>query len=310
MFQIVTVPDQAADSTEPVGTKPKFRFFSEEGSLCLFKEGRPNTGDDWSEKIACELAQLIDLPHADYELAMWRGKRGVISRIFIPQGGFPVLGNELLAEVIPGYQKTKFFRAKQYTLRDVLLILGTTNISDLNPQIRLPTGWTGFADVQTALDVFIGYLMFDAWIVNQDRHHENWSLVVTPEAKIHLAPSYDHASSLGSNETDENRQDRLAPRDIRRSMERYVERAASAFYASASSNRPLSTFEAFREAGKVQPKAAEAWLGRLQEVSSQTVVSIFDEVPRDRISSIAGEFAQRMLELNRRRLLALQGSLS
>jgi hypothetical protein len=44
--------------------------------------------------------------------------------------------------------------------------------------------------------------MLDAWIGNGDRHHLNWGLVrnkLTPNIieTIHLAPTYDHASSLG-----------------------------------------------------------------------------------------------------------------
>ena len=175
-----------------------------------------------------------------------------------------------------------------------------------NRQIKWPIGWAGFAAVETARDVFVGYLMFDAWIANQDRHHENWALVVTPEA-TYLAPSFDHASSLGSGETDADREDRLTTRDTQRSVERYVERARSAFYASSSSERPLLTLEVFREAGKLRPKAADAWLERLRQVSPQDVACIFDQIPLDRITSVASRFAQKMLELNRQRLLVLQG---
>ena len=28
--------------------------------------------------------------------------------------------------------------------------------------------------IESALEVFVGYVMLDAWISNQDRHHENW----------------------------------------------------------------------------------------------------------------------------------------
>src|SRR5712691_13257238 len=38
---------------------------------------------------------------------------------------------------------------------------------------EVPIGWTPFAGVREAVDVFVGYLMFDAWIANTDRHHEN-----------------------------------------------------------------------------------------------------------------------------------------
>ncbi len=302
MFHIIRVPDQAASLTEQLGTKRKFWFRDEQGQRCLFKEGRPNTGDDWSEKVTDELCELIELPHVNYDLAVWKGRRGVVSRRFVPQGGQLVHGNELLARRIREYPKTDFFRVSQHTLRRVLAILRS-------PRIQLPIGWRRFAAVETALDVFVGYLMFDAWIANQDRHHENWALVVTLERTIHLAPSYDHASSLGSNETDESREDRLTTRDKGRSIERYVERAISAFYSSPSSNKPLSTLDAFREAGRIRPEAADSWLERLKRVSLQDIVRIFEQIPQERITPVAIAFAQRMLELNRQRLLTLQGAL-
>ena len=87
MFPVVTVPDQAADRTEPLGTKQKFWFRDNQSRRCLFKEGRPNSGDDWSEKVASELCELIGLPHVHYELALWKGRRGVVRRTFVPPDG-------------------------------------------------------------------------------------------------------------------------------------------------------------------------------------------------------------------------------
>ena len=153
MFRIITVPDQAASLTEQLGTKRKFWFRDGQGQRCLFKEGRPNTGDDWSEKVASELCELINLPHVPYDLAVWKGRRGVVSRRFVPEGGQLVHGNELLARRVREYPKTDFFRVSQHTLRRVLAVLRS-------PRIKLPIGWTGFAAVETALDVFVGYLMF------------------------------------------------------------------------------------------------------------------------------------------------------
>ena len=147
--------------------------------------------------------------------------------------------------------------------------------------------------------------MLDAWIANQDRHHENWSLVVSPEPARHLAPTYDHASSLGSNEPDKTRKDRLTTRDKGRSMEHYVERARSAFFVSPSSSKLMSTLEAFHEAGKARPEAARWWLESLIDVLRRDVQRIFEEIPRNLISEVAIEFALTMLDLNRQRLLEL-----
>lgn len=176
-------------------------------------------------------------------------------------GGHPLLsGHAPLERWVSHYPVTQFRRVRQHTLRLVLTVIGNT-------QVKIPIDWVPFTSVDTAVDVFVGYLMLDAWIANQDRHHENWGLVVSSEATTHLAPSSDHASYLGRNETDENRMDRLTTQDTPRSMQRYVERATSAFYLSPSSKKPMSTFDAFREAGKIQPVAAKAWIERLEHVS-------------------------------------------
>ena len=62
MFPEVRVPDDAPLLTEPLGSKPKFWFQNAASVMCLFKEVRPNTGEDWSEKVACELCRFLDLP--------------------------------------------------------------------------------------------------------------------------------------------------------------------------------------------------------------------------------------------------------
>jgi len=82
-----------------------------------------------------------------------------------------------------------------------------------------------------------------------------------------------------------------------------VERAASAFYASQSSEKPLSTLDAFKSAARFFPLAALAWLKRLGDVSMDNTEQVFSEVPTDRISEVSIDFAQRMLSLNRARLL-------
>jgi len=296
MFPIVIVPDAAAWLPEPLGSKRKFWFQNEASITCLFKEARQDTGEDWSEKVACELSRLLGLPHVDYDLAVWQGRRGVLCPTCVPADGQLVHGNELLAELIPGYPRQQFFRVSQHTLENVLAILQSG-------EIKVPSGWTPFAGVDEAVDVFVGYLMFDAWIANTDRHHENWALVVRPKA-THRAPSYDHAASLGAHETDANRYDRLTTRDTGRSMQHYIERAASAFYASPTDTRPMPTLDAFREAGLRRPRAAQAWIARLERLSAQDIEAIFAHIPSDWISAVAKDFAIRMLALNSQRLLA------
>jgi len=303
MYPVITVPDEAGDILEQLGTKPKFWFSDEHSNRYLFKlnrsEGEGATGEDWSEKVTSGLCKLLDLPHAQYEFAIWKGQHGVASRSFAPPGGTWVAGNEVLVHLDKSYPREKFYRVRQHTLRLVLTII-RQNV------VQPPLNWNTFGDVQSAIDVFVGYLMLDAWIANQDRHHENWGFIVSPERNIHLAPTFDHASSLGWNETDSTRTQRLTTRDRRRDMDRYVARALSAFFSSPTSSQPMPTLDVFREASKLRPLAARAWVDRLSQISDNDVRSIIDQVPGNRISDAAKGFAMKMLDLNQKRLLKLE----
>ena len=105
------------------------------------------------------------------------------------------------------------------------------------------------------------------------------------------------------NETDENRIGRLTTRDIGRSVEAYVARAKSAFYANTTSVKPFTTIEAFDEASIIRPDANRYWLDRLNRIAQEDFVDIFSQIPDDKISEPAKDFALKMLELNTKRLL-------
>ncbi|WP_335233305.1 hypothetical protein [Nostoc sp.] len=101
-FSIIDVPLDAPEGNEDVGTKEKFWFRHQYLGSCLFKKARPNTGEDWAEKIAAELCELLGLPHADYELAIFNGENGIVSPSFLPpqEGAILILGNEILARIV------------------------------------------------------------------------------------------------------------------------------------------------------------------------------------------------------------------
>ena len=301
VFNIYDISDVEPLHDEQMGTKRKF-WFEFEDYRFWFKFGRDNTGDNWAEKVASELCELIGLPHAEYELAVWRKAKGVVSPTFVPVGAQLRPGNEVLAKIMRGYEIKKYYKQRKHTLRLVMTVME-------DKEIKLPIGWSGLDGIYSAADVFVGYLMLDAWIANQDRHHENWAHIVVPEdgtRSVHLATSYDHASSFGSNETDANRKSRLTTRDTGRSMGKYVERARSAFYLTPNSNKPLSTIDAFQLAASKRPEAARRWLKQLEGTSSSDTRSILERIPKTEITEVGIEFTQRILELNSERLLKLR----
>ncbi|MCM1982776.1 HipA-like protein [Lyngbya confervoides] len=238
-FPIIQVAKEAAEAYEEVGTKAKFWFYDEQRGRCLFKKARPNTGEDWSEKVAAELAKMLGLPHASYELATSDGERGTVSPSFIPAGGELSLGNELLSPTIPGYPQTED-SPSQHTVAQVFSILKDSTL-------ELPYGWDVLANITEAPHVFVGYLLLDAWIGNTDRHHENWG-VIKLESLTYLAPTYDHASSLGRNLPDSERYGRFKTTDQGFTVQAFVMKGKSCLYRRTTDNRPLKVHAAFLEA--------------------------------------------------------------
>jgi len=295
-YQIIDLSNCEPEQLEQLGTKTKFWYTHENGQRMLFKEGRPGTGENWAEKVCCELCAQLNIPHAQYELAVWKDNRkGITSPSFVPEGCRLILGNELLAKVMDDYDDVRRYRVMQHTVRVVMAVLSST-------EINLPIDWEPANQIQDAAGIMVGYLMLDALVSNQDRHHETGACYMQ-EKGVFFAPTFDHASSLGRNETDNSRIERLQTKDRGRSVEAYVARAKSAFYLFNSSSRPLSALDAFIEAEKFRPEAAQYWLKTLAQLDFACFDAILSQVPDSEITQPARNFACRMLELNRKRLL-------
>src|ERR1017187_3189261 len=82
----------------------------------LFKIGRPNTGENWAEKAACEIARALELPCATYNFAFRGEDKGVISERFIPVGANVAFGNLILSQMIPQYDRMLRFKQDKYQL--------------------------------------------------------------------------------------------------------------------------------------------------------------------------------------------------
>ena len=295
-FLIIEVDREAPESLEEMGSKKKFWFsrYESKRRRYLYKEARQNTGEDWAEKIASELCKLLNLPHADYELATFNNQYGIISPSFLPENGSLVLGNEILAPMVPNYPKTESFKVSQHTMENIFVAL-------TQDFVNLPLQWTPPNGITTAAEAFVGYLLLDAWIGNSDRHHENWAFIHFRK-KTYLAPTYDHASSMGREMLDNKRFLKLK----NESVTSYAQKCTSAIYGSVEDIKPLKTFDVFCKAQERYPKAASVWLHNLANVSTDDTLELFRRIPSERISETAIEFAQKILELNQRRLLNLR----
>jgi hypothetical protein len=300
MFPIRRVDRSQAGPIEQLGTKRKF-WFAEGDRRLLFKAEDRGTGEDWAEVVACHLFQLLDIPHVDYELAVeCAGQKelspGAVCENMAPQPVSLILGNELLQHRDPRYPQGQKFKVRQHTIGAVTDVLRQLDA----PMPRWITA--SIKEVRTALDFFVGYVMLDAWIANQDRHHENWAVIQQREKKS-LSPSFDHGAAFARNLTDEEREERLKTKDINRSVAAFAAKAKSSFYAVETDVRRLGTLDAFLAFGSESPRAMQEWLRRLAIVEPSEVSDILNQVPQARMSPTTREFTLQLLTVNQRRLL-------
>lgn len=275
-FPVFSVDATTKEALEPMGTKRKYWFSDRNRGPCLFKAIRSGTGEDWAEKLAAEIATLLDIPHATYELAQDPADRGTISHTFVRTGDSLVHGNELLTSFDPTYVEFDSSKARAgYTVDAVLAALKKAEVS-VDPEMNLP------AEIDTAGGLFAGYLMLDALIGNTDRHHENWAVVertVSGARVRYLAPTFDHASSLGRNESPERMRVRLATKDSSQTVEAYSARAKSPFFSVHG--KRLTPIESYREASLAHSKAAAYWLGKLRSLEIRMIEELLAAFPSE-----------------------------
>jgi hypothetical protein len=188
------------------------------------------------------------------------------------------------------------FKVRQHSVDAVCGIVSQLTGPPDEWLIRIPD------DVHSGLDYFVGYVMLDAWIANQDRHHENWGSLWDGNV-LRLAPTFDHGASLARNLLDTEREERLSTNDRQRTLPAFASKGRSAFYGAPSDRRALELREAFRCFASHAPNAARAWLDRLYAVNQDQIQSILERVPQSRMTDLCKEFTLKLLLTNQLRLL-------
>jgi hypothetical protein len=291
-FPILEVNSAMRSDVEQLGSKPKF-WFKYNGENWLFKEARINTGEDWSEKVASEIALLLGLPTHETALAVFDGKRGCAVKSFLgTDESVLVHGNELLAGLITGYAKEKVFRQADHTFDNIVRVV-----------LKL---FTSEADRRDAANQIAGYVVLDALIGNTDRHHQNWGVVVDrrailnaePMIATHIAPTFDHASSLGRELSDDVR-DRHLREDT---IERYILNGRGGIFESASSKKGLSPIALAKLLASRYPVLFAHWQQQVENLSAAAWEELLARVPSDRISASGRAFASAQIAKSRKLL--------
>lgn len=260
-------------------------------------------GEDWSEAFSTQVALALGVPVAPVQLCVRQGRRGSLSRNIRPPGADlndGLIALEECSEVV-GY-----FPHREGVLgvdpdRPRVKRPGHTlaNLRRALTGVCAPPGFDG-PDQMDGFDVFAGYVVLDAVIANRDRHEENWA-VLRSQLTGHpdrLAPTYDHASSLGYNLSDGRRQRCLEDPEA---LTKWVNNGTA--YRFEHADNPLTLVElAVSALGSCSEVARAHWVARLAGLDLGGVHDALDTGAVPQMSEVACKFAGAVLDQNLERL--------
>ncbi len=287
-FSVLTFSNEEMERDETLGSKVKF-WFNKDGLRWLYKEARENTGEDWSEKLAAEIAQLMRIPAAEVKLAQYGGSPGSASLRFLdPKLGQGLLhGNEILAGTIKNYNAGKTFKQSEHTFHNIHdAIVGVFHEPDVYDVI---------------LRQLAGYMVLDALIGNTDRHHENWGLILAENEgnndnelsiQLSVAPTFDHASSLGRELRDERRSRLLQTNTVAN----YAQKGRGAIFLSSADAHGANPLRLVELGARKFDKYFQPNLKRLESFQCTDLYQLVDRVPEDRMSGVAKDFTKIFLK--------------
>lgn len=275
---------QRADD-EPLGETDK-RWFVDPSTnrRWLYKPNRSNRSPDEGscEVAASQIAKLFGIPAASVELAKYGESTGCISLNVIVD---PAHEMEEAASYLAEFTKNFNPRDKQSRGHSAV------TIHALLAQLRGPVGHD---PTLSAADWFAGYLLFDALIGNTDRHSQNWAVETTQSGELHLAPSFDHATSLGISNRGKKRDQLLESPHL---IPNFAAQA-TAHRFEASKSISLVDF-ACNFLGQCSPHAQVHWLFQISNFPTSNAI---DLLRSSRMSVPATTLATNIIQINVERI--------
>ena len=149
---------------------------TEQIGLFKFKKDETTT-DHISECVAYELAKMIGIPCAKFELGTYNGREGSISYNIVNQKDMALIeGIYCISLIYPNFDAEKIMdieTGEKYSIEMIKNVLEPLKL----------------------FDEFLPVLIFDFLIGNTDRHQSNWALLREGN-NLRISPLYDNSSSL------------------------------------------------------------------------------------------------------------------
>ena len=293
-----------AREMENRGSRRKYWVLGQDGETdWLLKFPRPGTGEHWAEKVAAEIGGLIGVNTARVELARVGDRLATVCQSFMTgddaldddDGSVTTWyhGSEFLDLVMGEYDIQKIRPNRGHNVKNIVqCVLEFSGHGGLNP---MRWSWI-FEDLAS-------YVLLDSLIGNTDRHHENWMVAYIIDAGnvgFFVAPSFDHASSLGRELRDSRREQYLSsPTGVLD----YISRGRGGVFVDDNRPRAPSPLRLAQLIGRWRPDIGRHWIDMLAVIPDEEFRSIINRVPDEFMSKTAKEFAYQVAITSRSELL-------
>lgn len=186
---------------EPTGLSDKFWILSKTGErIALYKTDIPDNDESYIELLVEEIAKVMEIPTAHYDLAMFDNKRGVISYNFVKGENTHLSGFDIISDF---YSKKLEFDEEISSLYNIDYI--NDSIEEVSYKLNnLQDVWTILEDrfkddpnkskiVKSIMDGLVNKLLLDVVVVGVDSHCDNWEIIDDE----YPAPVFDNSRAIG-----------------------------------------------------------------------------------------------------------------
>lgn len=242
----------------------------------IFKYEMYECSESCSEKISYEIAKVLDYECAEIELAQdEKGTLGILNYLFVDKNK-----NEEHIDIISYINKNNESAKEFYTLENIKKCLDQID-SNL------------FYD-------FLKIMIFDALVGEQDRHEENWGLIVT-DGKYKISPLYDNGCSLLREFYNEETAQKYYNGE--KNFEKYINRSKTLIYNE--SRKKYKHFELIKKLYTDYPVEIKFEINNLKKLTNQKIENIVNKIPAGIITEKHKEYIIKYIKRRRDILLSI-----
>ena len=266
MYEVIDISTWSQDlSIQASGTREKYwvQATKERKDKLLFKIPKVR-GEIWAEKVAAEIGKSIDLNMMNVSFATHNEREGVLLENFSPNGIEMYDGGEILSTVVEQFNPKEL---DDYSIENITKALDHFDL----------------------IDQFISVCVFDSLIAYQDRHCENWAIMLV-KGNYEFSPIYDNGSSLGFNESEEVLREYL--RDEVR-FKAFTNRAKTLI--EVNGNRKPKVKQLMDYLSVHFAKTVNREIDRTQSLDYNKLNTILDKVPDHLMSDIQRDWVVKLI---------------